>query len=265
MPSVTVFVQDGVCPPGRTGGATPHRSGREQLTHPVPRSSRVLVLSKRSALLPWPHLYAVLRVVQPAALRWISDKTVGELIVSLVVLSSAARCPVLPFLQRVAWTSLPRLQGNMQNYDCRKPFSGRSLFTLAPRYRCCRPLCLSSLAGSQPRQVCCRLAVPGLFWFSQIGVLKPQLLIQLGDNRLSRVPESPLRTHAPLSDHGGVLLAGQCCDAPHVLLTAISPSGLLPSSSLKLSALARTLRVQAILTVHDYTNFGAQSRGLRSR
>jgi|GEM_PF-6719775 hypothetical protein len=154
MPSVTVFVQDGVCPPGRTGGATPHRSGREQLTHPVPRSSRVLVLSKRSALLPWPHLYAVLRVVQPAALRWISDKTVGELIVSLVVLSSAARCPVLPFLQRVAWTSLPRLQGNMQNCDCRKPFSGRSLFTLAPRYRCCRPrFCVPLRARNQGRSV----------------------------------------------------------------------------------------------------------------
>ncbi len=57
---------------------------------------------------------------------------------------------------------------------------------------------LCSLAGSQPRQVCCRLAAPGLFWFSQVGVLKPQILIQLGDNRLSRVPESPLRTHAPL-------------------------------------------------------------------
>ncbi len=74
-----------------------------------------------------------------------------------------------------------------------------------------------------------------------------------GDRWLSQVPEFPLWLHAPLSDPGGVL------DTRHAA-SRTAAFRRLQTVGFPLESLLRD-----ILFVHDYTHFGAQSRGLRPR
>ena len=69
--------------------------------------------------------------------------------------------------------------------------------------------------------------------------------------RFSRVPRLPLCVHAPLADPGGVLS------------TRHGVSRTVPSESSRSSAFPSSCRV--ILSDHNYTIFGAQSRGLYTR
>jgi len=91
-------------------------------------------------------------------------------------------------------------------------------------------------------------ATPGL-----LVTRSPNPGMQQGDRWLSQVPELPLWTHAPLLDPGGVL---------HTCHSAYRTVAFRP---LETVGFPLDYRLRDILFVHDYTHFGAQSRGLRPR
>src|SRR2546422_9195464 len=152
-------------------------------------------------------------------------------------------CPTAPSLPWVAWASLPHLprySAPLRLPPC--PSRGPSLVARSP-IPCLLPSFVVSLTGSwssgspRPRQ---GLWSPG----------PPLREYAQGDRWLSQVPELPLWLHAPLSDPGGVL------DTRHTASRT--------AAFRRLQTVGFPL-VEGYPLVHDYTHFGAQSRGLRPR
>src|SRR5208337_48501 len=152
-----------------------------------------------------------------AILRSFVD-TVCELEVSPIFPSDETLCPASPSLQRVPWTSVPRLP-NLSGY--------RYCARLRLPHARPKSLCLSLDSRYHTRSlfsfVCARkpTLTPGAF------VLPVALFpsgAQYGDMRPSQVTELSLCMHALLSDPGGVLPL------------AFSQTGLLPSAPSKASA-----------------------------
>jgi len=125
------------------------------------------------------------------------------------------------------------------------PVSGCFACRSPPRYLACFRVFVVSPWGSWPGRK--PQVTPGL-----LVTRSPIPGMKQGDRWLSQVPEFPLWTHAPLSDPGGVLRTRH--SAPRTAAFRRLQTVGFPFDT-----------TEGYPTVHDYTHFGAQSRGLRPR
>ena len=197
------------------------------VTHPAPPQTRTCAMNAYGSS---SRATAALYTVQ-----WGSGDTIGEHKVSLVCLPTGTLCSTSPSLPWVPWASVPHL----------------------PRYYATLrlPPCPSRVAS-----LVARFPIPCvLLWF----VVSPQGSLP---GRSAQTAPGLLVTRSP---HSGYIVketdgspkfpSSPCEDMPRSqtpvvsCALAIAHPGLLPSSACKPSA------------YHDYTHFGAQSRGLPSR
>ena len=150
--------------------------------------------------------------------------------------------------------SRPEAQGSQPSVLCsaktaNSPSRGRSVLPVLPRYLVSRLfLCIPFLRKARVKGWRF-LSTPGVFT-STVG--PPQPDCTQGDHWLSQVPESPLCMHAPLSDPGGVL---------HTRLVASRTAAFRPLHAVGFPSLS----LEEYPVDHNYTYFGAPSRGLHPR